>query len=115
MLPKLFRATTPGKSADVEPEISGLRSWCPADATIPDGWLDDRKLSRNGLPGDRSFAAYLGSTDVLEADFCTAITSVLPVIRQQSTFSCRRLFRSPFEALCRFHLSMPTVAYTSSK
>ena len=92
MLPKLFRATAPGKSADVEPEISGLRSWCPADATIPDGWLDDRKLSRNGLPGDRSFASYLGSTDVLEADFWPGaveslfrgITSGLLVIHSES-------------------------------
>ena len=48
----LFRATAPGKSADVEPDH--LRGWdrgALADATIPDGWVDDRKLSRNGLRG----------------------------------------------------------------
>jgi hypothetical protein len=50
--------------------------------------VDDRKLYRNGLPGDRSFASYLGSTDVLEADFWTAITSVLPVIREEPCLIC---------------------------
>jgi hypothetical protein len=40
------------------------------------GWSANRKLSRNGLRGDRSlgvaFASDILSTDVLEADFGTA-------------------------------------------
>jgi hypothetical protein len=58
-----------------------------ADSTILDGLSTSRKLSRNGLGGDRFRTVLLSLTclsrGVREADFSLGTTSGLPVIRPE--------------------------------